>query len=59
MGKRANKRGKPKGYVAPIQARCNDGVMRAVTTWPWAKREKGARTQERLPNIITAKGWDR
>lgn len=58
MGKRANKRTKPKNYTAPIQVKGHDGILRATTTtWPWAKREKGATTQERLPNIVTAPGW--
>lgn len=57
MGKRANRRGKPKNYKAPLQARGKDGILRSTTTWPWAKREKGAVTQDRLENIEIAPGW--
>lgn len=50
MSKRANERGKPKGYVAPIQVRGKDGVMRATTTFPFRKDKDGAWI--RLENIV-------
>jgi hypothetical protein len=52
MGKRANERTKPKGYVGALTIKCKDGITRNVTTWPYQKRDKKTGEQKPVPGMM-------